>query len=193
MNICLYGASSNLIDKKYIDATEKLGEAMGKRGHCLVYGGGSGGLMGAAARGMTAAGGKITGVSPDFFKVDGELYDKCTEFIFTQTMSGRKHLLEEKADAFVIVPGGPGTFDEFFEILALSQLGIHRKPIALYNIDGYYEPMKLLLQNAVEKKFMREECLQLCPLFENENDILTYFENFKGIDYDFSVMRKIEK
>ena len=79
MRLCLYGASSNLIDKKYIEATEKLGEEMAKRGHTLVFGGGANGLMGAAARGATKAGGEILGISPKFFDVDGVLYDKCTE------------------------------------------------------------------------------------------------------------------
>ena len=93
MNICVYGASSNNIDKSYITAMENLGVEMAKRGHTLVFGGGANGLMGAVARGMTKGGGKIVGISPKFFDVDGVLYDKCTEFIYTETMRERKQLL----------------------------------------------------------------------------------------------------
>ncbi|MGI6280206.1 MAG: TIGR00730 family Rossman fold protein [Acutalibacteraceae bacterium] len=193
MNICLYGASSNTIDKRYIEATEKLGEAIAEAGHCLVYGGGAGGLMGAAARGMTRKNGKIIGIAPDFFKVDGELYDKCSEFIFTKTMRERKQLLEDKSDAFIVVPGGPGTFDELFETLALRQLGIHTKPIAIFNVDGYYNPLFEMLKNAAEKGFMKKECLKLTPLLGTPNEILDYFKNYDESEFIFSVLRKIEK
>lgn len=193
MNICLYGASSNLIDRAYIEATEKLGEAMAKKGHTLVYGGGSGGLMGAAARGMTREKGTIIGISPSFFKVDGELYDKCTEFIYTETMSERKKLLEDKADAFIVVPGGPGTFDELFETLALRQLGIHSKPIAIFNINGYYDYLDALLKNTAEQGFMMKECLELTPLFEDAEEMLSYLQNYDSELHKFSVLRKLDK
>lgn len=192
MNICLYGASSNSIDKAYIEATEKLGEAIAEAGHSLVYGGGSGGLMGAAARGMTRKNGEIIGITPDFFKVDGELYDKCSELIFTKTMSERKQLLEDKSDAFIVVPGGPGTFDELFETLALRQLGIHTKPIAIFNVGGYYNHLYEMLKNAAEKGFMKKECLVLTPLFNLPEEILEYFENYDETEHEFSVLRKVE-
>ena len=192
MKLCLYGASSNLIDKKYIEATEKLGEEMAKRGHTLVFGGGANGLMGAAARGATKAGGEILGISPKFFDVDGVLYDKCTEFIYTETMQERKHLLVTKSDGFIVMPGGPGTFDELFETLSLRQLGIHNKPIAVFNIDGYFDPLGQMLKNAYDGKFMTEEILQLCPLFNNETELLKYLEeNEKGTG-DFSVLKALK-
>ncbi|MEE0896365.1 MAG: TIGR00730 family Rossman fold protein [Acutalibacteraceae bacterium] len=192
MRLCLYGASSNLIDKKYIEATEKLGEEMAKRGHTLVFGGGANGLMGAAARGATKAGGEILGISPKFFDVDGVLYDKCTEFIYTETMQERKHLLVTKSDGFIVMPGGPGTFDELFETLSLRQLGIHNKPIAVFNIDGYFDPLGQMLKNAYDGNFMTEEILQLCPLFNNETELLKYLEeNEKGTG-DFSVLKALK-
>ena len=161
MKLCLYGASSNLINKKYIEATEKLGEELAKRGHTLVFGGGANGLMGAAARGVTKVGGEIIGISPKFFDVDGVLYDKCTEFIYTETMQERKHLLVTKSDGFIVMPGGPGTFDELFETLSLRQLGIHNKPIAVFNIDGYFDPLGQMLKNAYDGNFMTKEILEL--------------------------------
>ena len=192
MRLCLYGASSNLIDKKYIEATEKLGEEMAKRGHTLVFGGGANGLMGAAARGATKAGGEILGISPKFFDVDGVLYDKCTEFIYTETMQERKHLLVTKSDGFIVMPGGPGTFDELFETLSLRQLGIHNKPIAVFNIDGYFDPLGQMLKNAYDGIFMTKEILELCPLFDNETELLKYLEeNEKGTG-DFSVLKALK-
>ena len=192
MRLCLYGASSNLIDKKYIEATEKLGEEMAKRGHTLVFGGGANGLMGAAARGATKAGGEILGISPKFFDVDGVLYDKCTEFIYTETMQERKHLLVTKSDGFIVMPGGPGTFDELFETLSLRQLGIHNKPIAVFNIDGYFDPLGQMLKNAFNGNFMTEEILELCPLFNNETDLLKYLEDNENGTGDFSVLKALK-
>ena len=139
MNVCLYGASSNEIDKKYIAATEALGEALAKAGHGLVYGAGGCGLMGAAARGMTRCGGHIVGVAPEFLNVDGILYEHCDELVLTETMRQRKQIMEERSDAFLVTPGGIGTYEEFFEIYTLKQLGRHQKPIILYNIDGFFD------------------------------------------------------
>lgn len=193
MKICLYGASSNSINKIYIDAVEALGKTMAGRGHTLIYGGGAGGLMGAAARGMTKENGTIIGISPSFFKVDGELYDKCTEFIYTETMRERKQLLEDKSEAFIVVPGGPGTFDELFETLALRQLGIHQKPIAVFNVNGYYNHLEAMLKNSAEQGFMMEECLKLVPLFDSADELLTYLETYNAKENEFSVLRKLDK
>ncbi len=177
MKICLYGASSNNIDKIYIDATEKLGEEMAKRGHTLIYGGGATGVMGAAARGATKADGEIVGISPKFFDVDGALYDKCTDFIYTETMRERKQLLVDMSDGFIVMPGGPGTFDELFETLALRQLGIHNKPIAIFNINGYYNPMAEMLKASFDGGFMNKGTLDLVPFFDDETDLLKYLED----------------
>lgn len=176
MRICVYGASSEEIDPKYIAATEVLGEEMGRRAHSLVFGGGASGLMGAAARGMTAAGGEILGIAPSFFNVDGVLYDKCTDFIFTETMRERKFLLEENSDAFIISPGGIGTFEEFFEVLTLKQLGRHNKPIAVFNVGGYYDDLRTLLDKAVEGKFMKACCHELMAFFDAPAPMLDYLE-----------------
>ena len=101
MNVCLYGASSNEIDQKYIAATEALGEALALSGYGMVYGAGGCGLMGAAARGMTRQGGRIVGVVPEFLNVDGILYDRCDEMVYTETMRQRKQIMEERSDAFL--------------------------------------------------------------------------------------------
>ena len=191
MKICLYGASSNQIDKIYIDATERLGEEMAKRGHTLIFGGGANGLMGAAARGATKGNGEIIGISPKFFDVDGVLYDKCTDFIYTETMRERKQLLEDMSEGFIVMPGGPGTFDELFETLALRQLGHHNKPIAIFNINGYYNPLGEMLVSAFKGGFMTKEILELAPLFSDETELLKYLEENREGTGDFSVLKSL--
>ena len=176
MKICVYGASSNAIARHFIEAGEALGRAMAKRGHSLVFGGGASGMMGAAARGMTECGGEIIGVAPKFFDVDGILYSGCTEFIYTETMRERKSIMEEKADAFIMTPGGIGTFEEFYEILTLRQLGRHSKPIAILNVADYYRPLITMQEQAIAKDFMRPECADLCGWFEDVEALLDYLE-----------------
>lgn len=176
MNICLYGASSNAIAKSYINPTEELGAKIAERGHTLIYGGGAAGLMGAAARGVYSRGGKIIGIVPSFLNVDGILFDKCDEMIFTETMRERKQLMEERADAFIMTPGGVGTFDEFFEILTLKQLGRHSKPIAAFNINGYFNSLIEQLKNAVHKQFMNPEAFELCMFTDNADKLINYIE-----------------
>ena len=180
MNICVYGASSNKIDISFMQSTEMLGEKLAARGHALVFGGGTNGLMGAVARGFSKKDGKIIGIAPSFFNVDGVLYDKCDEFIYPDTMRKRKELMEQMSDAFIMTPGGVGTFDEFFEILTLKQLGLHSKPIAIFNINGYFNNLIATLNSAVETKFMDSRTTDLCPVFENADELVTYLENYKG-------------
>lgn len=191
MRICLYGASSNEIDKKYIEAAEELGYELAKKGHGMVYGAGANGLMGAAARGFTKGGGEIIGVAPEFFNVDGVLYDKCTKLIRTETMRERKRIMEEYADAFVVVPGGIGTYDEFFEILTLKQLGRHTKAIAVYNSYGYYDVMSAMLKNTVDCGFMREIKGILYDVFDNGNDLVNYLETYKPENFDVKKLKNI--
>ena len=176
MNICLYGASSNAIAKSYINPTEELGAKIAERGHTLIYGGGAEGLMGAAARGAYSQGGKIIGIVPSFLNVDGILFDNCDEMIFTETMRERKQLMEEKSDAFIVTPGGVGTFDEFFEILTLKQLGRHSKPIAVFNINGYFDSLVEQLKNAVHKQFMNPESFELFMFTDSANKLINYIE-----------------
>jgi hypothetical protein len=176
MNICVYGASSNQLDPEYLKVGETLGEKMAERGHALIFGGGAQGMMGAVARGMDRGGGSILGIAPSFFNVDGILYTHCREFIYTETMRERKQLMEERADAFVMTVGGIGTFEEFFEILTLKQLGRHAKPIAVLNTKGYFDDLLRQLQRCVDEKFMTEGCLAIFRSFEDPEAMLQYLE-----------------
>ena len=182
MNICVYGAASDLIHPEFIKSGEALGEALALNGHSIVFGGGAEGMMGAVARGAERHNGYILGISPSFFKVDGVLFDRCSEFIYTETMRERKQLLEEKSDGFIVTPGGIGTFDEFFEILALRQLRRHDKPILLYNIRGYFDPIIEMIHSAAQQKFMKEKNLSLFGIADTPQKAIEYFENYSCVN-----------
>ncbi len=186
MNICVFGAASNEIDKSYIRTAEKLGEIMAKKGHSLVFGAGGNGMMGAVARGMYKNGGKIYGVIPEFFKDEfiEKIFGSCTELIFTKTMAERKTKMEDMADAFIVLPGGIGTFEEFFQVLTLKQLGRHVKPIAIFNINGYYEDLENFLIKSAEEKFIRNNCALLYGYLDDAEKVIEYIENDKQIKHD---------
>ncbi len=183
MKICIFGAASNKINQKYIDAVEKLGEYLAEKGHSLVFGAGGHGLMGAAARGFKRKGGKIYGVIPTFFRDEcvEVIYTECDELIYTETMAERKSKMEDLADAFVIVPGGIGTFEEFYEVLTLKQLGRHTKPIALFDIDGYYDKLEEFMEYSINEGFINEICREIYACPTTAKEVVKYIENDKPI------------
>ena len=191
MNICVYGAASSLIDKSYIEAGEELGRRMAKRGHRLVFGGGSNGMMGAVARGVTEENGVSVGVIPRFFQEAGAeiSYDKCTEYIYTDTMNERKLFLEYTANAFIITPGGIGTFDEFFQALTLKQLGRHNKPMVLFNINGFFDDLEKVMDKAIEQEFITHDCKELYAVYSDIDEMLDYIENYDQNDIDISKVK----
>ena len=167
MNICIFGASSNDIDQAYMDAVFNLGKKLAERG-----------LMGAAARGASAGNGEIVGVAPTFFNVDGIIYDKCTELIRTETMRERKQIMEDRSDAFIMVPGGIGTFEEFFEVLTLKQLGRHGKAIIVYNQDGFFDSLFQMMDECVEKGFMNHVTNEIYQVMTDTDEILSYLDGY---------------
>mgnify|MGYP004461752927 CR=1 FL=1 len=191
MNICVYGAASNIIHDKYISVGEELGKKIAKRGHSLVFGAGSSGMMGAAARGVYSCGGKITGILPDFLNVDGVQFKHCDKVIRTESMRERKRLLFEKSDGFIITPGGIGTLDEFFEILTLRQLGRHNKPIAFLNVAGYYDDLLKMLWHMVDENFMFDESMKLFEIFNTSDAALDYLESYHGETIDVKHMKSL--
>ena len=184
MRICVYGAASPTIDPEYIRLVEIMGEKMASRGHSLVFGGGGNGLMGAAARGVKRGGGYILGVIPKFFENESieAIFEDCDELVQPDTMRERKQIMEDNADAFIIVPGGIGTFEEFFEILTLKQLCRHNKPIAMYNINGYYNEIVEAISAASAKNFIRENCMELFYLSEDLEKLFEYIETLPRTD-----------
>ncbi len=188
MKICVFGASSAHIDNKYIQIVEELGEKMAMRGHSLVFGAGATGLMGAAARGVKRGGGYIHGVVPKFFKQNGveQLYDECDKTTYTETMRERKAIMEDDADAFIVVPGGVGTFEEFFEIVTLKQLNQLEKAIAVLNIDHYYDELEAFMLTACDRKFVTKSCKGLYTVFEDADSVLDYIENYVPVNIPFT-------
>lgn len=176
MNICVYGAASSQIDDVYITQGEQLGILLGKGGHRLVFGAGATGMMGAVARGVSKAGGKMLGVAPTFFDKPGVLYEKCDELVFTETMRQRKARMEEESDAFVMSPGGLGTWEEFFEMITLRQLDRHQKPIIIFNINGYYDPLIALMEHAIKGKFLEEGARKYYLVASTAEEVISLLE-----------------
>ena len=176
MRICVYGAASEQIASRFKNEAYELGKRIAESGGEIVYGGGSTGVMGAVSRGAKEAGGKVIGIAPRFFDAQGVLDKNVTELIFTDTMRERKARMEEMADAFVMAPGGIGTFEEFFEILTLRQLSRHDKPIAVLNTDGYYSPLDAFLRQSAQRGFIAQENLKLYEMCENAADVVSYFK-----------------
>ena len=193
MNICVYGAASDEIADVFKNAGETLGEKLAHRGHNLIFGGGASGMMGAVARGADRGGGHIVSIAPSFFDIDGILYPQCSEYIFTETMRERKKLLEDRSDGFIISPGGIGTFDEFFEILTLRQLGRHAKPMAILNTDGYYDDLLAMMRHTADLNFMDSRNFELFYVSSDVDAVLDYLENPPKVNIDIKKLRKIHK
>lgn len=157
MNITVYLGASEGNDQNLKKAVRELGTWIGTSGNDLVYGGSKAGLMGELAESVLLAGGKVTGVEPQFFIDAGFLYDDITELIVTKDMSDRKAKMVELGEAFIAFPGGTGTLEEITEIMSKVTLRHTDKPCIIYNLDGYYDHLKALLEHMIEKGLSTEE------------------------------------
>jgi len=156
-SVAVYCGSSSGTNPLYTAQAQALGAALVAHNLTLVYGGGRVGLMGAIADAVLAHGGKVVGVIPDFL-ADKELaHLGCTELHIVKSMHERKLMMAERADAFVAMPGGYGTLEELFEVLTWGQLGLHHKPVALLNVDGYYDHLLLALDRMRDDQLLRAE------------------------------------
>ena len=154
--VAVYAASSSQVSSEYIDAAAELGRTLAAEGIEIVYGAGKVGLMGALADAALDAGGKVTGVIPQFMVDNGWSREKLTNLIVTPDMHTRKEKIVSLADATIALPGGVGTLEELMEIITWKQLGLYANPIVILNTRGYFNPLKEMLERAVEEKFMRE-------------------------------------
>lgn len=182
--ICVFGSSSESIDKEFLDSAEHLGHTLAKNGKAVVFGAGRYGIMGAVSRGAKAGGGRLIGVSPSFFQEMDVLVDYADELIFTETMRERKGIMEDSSDAFIICAGGIGTFEEFFEVLTLKQLGRHSKPIIIYNYKGYYDELLAMMNASVEKDFMSEDVNKIYTVAKTEDEVINQLDNYKAYIYN---------
>jgi hypothetical protein len=156
-SICVFCGSSDGVAAEYLEAAERTGAAIARRGARVVYGGGGTGLMRAVADGALRSGGQVIGVLTEQLNTPALRHDGLTERRVVPTMHERKALMASLSDGFVALPGGIGTFEELFEILAWAQLGIHHRPIGLLDTRGYYSPLRAALAHARQEGFIYRE------------------------------------
>jgi len=176
-SVAVYMGSSRGNNSAYADAAHGLGTAIAKAQLQLVYGGGSVGLMGITADAVLASGGQVVGVITEQLKNMEVGHSHLTELAVVPGMHERKALMADRADAFVALPGGFGTMDEFFEIITWAQLGIHNKPCGLLNIDGYFDPLLQFMQRSVADGFVQSQYLNNLVIATRPDELLAGFEN----------------
>lgn len=180
--VTVYCASSPRIRQIYFDATEKLANLMFDNDIEVVFGGGGKGLMGKLADVIVARGGKIKGIMPQFMG-DVEWAHKAVDnFEFTQTMHERKAKLLEDIDGLIALPGGCGTFEELLEAITLKRLGLYTKPIVILNTEGFYEPLKMLLENSIKENFMAEIHRDMWTFVDEPEDVIPALKNAASWD-----------
>jgi uncharacterized protein (TIGR00730 family) len=155
-SVCVYCGSRPGAKPEYAQAARAVGFWIGQHGGQLVYGGGKAGLMGIVAEATLQAGGRVVGVIPKALVEKEWALHECTELHIVETMHERKRMMAERADAFLALPGGIGTFEELFEVWTWRQLGYHDKPVGLLNIDGYYNGLLDFLDSTVEQQFLSD-------------------------------------
>lgn len=176
MNICVYCSASDRIAPGYFQLAVELGMALAVRGDTLVYGGSSVGLMGMLARTMQEQGARVVGVIPEALVAMEVAYNNADELLVTSTMRERKAMMEARADAFLALPGGVGTMEEVFEIMAARSLNLVQKPLVLLNYDGFYDPLVRLLEHMHEANFLRTHYGEMVHFAASVQDALVYVD-----------------
>jgi uncharacterized protein (TIGR00730 family) len=182
--ICVFAGSNAGIRPEYRQAARQLGQALVERGIGMVYGGASVGLMGTIADEMRARGGEVIGVLPKGLFVREVAHADLSELREVGTMHERKALMADLADGFIALPGGYGTFDELFEITTWAQIGLHKKPIGLLNVEGYFTPLLALVTHATTEGFIRPFHARLLLYKETPGELLDAFATFQPPDDD---------
>ena len=170
--VTVYCASSAQVDPRYHQAARRVGEVLAAAGVAIVYGGGGAGSMGAVADGALANGGEIIGVLPRFMADLEWGHPGLTQLHLVEDMRARKHQMLVDSDAVIALPGGCGTFEELFEALTLKRLGLYLKPIILLNTLNYYQPCVVMLEQAIEQKFMHQQHARMWSLVAEPEGIL---------------------
>ncbi len=181
--VCVFCGSSSGTDPKIVEQAERLGLVFAKRKIELVYGGSQLGIMGAVAKSCLQAGGKATGVIPEFLKTKEIVHTGLDHIITTETMHERKLKMQEVSDGFITLPGGFGTFEELFEIITWSQLGLHHKPIGLLNTNGFYDALLTMLDEMVKRGFLKQENRDLLLV---DSDLERLLDGMEQYEPDFT-------
>ncbi len=180
-SISVFCGSSDGNDEKIISEAYQLGHVLAIRNIALVYGAAKIGIMGRVAQGVIDSRGEVIGIIPVFLKTKEIVHTELTELIVTENMHDRKVIMYEKSDGFIIIPGGFGTMDEFFEITTWGQLGLHTKPIGILNINGYYDALIAQCKMMVERGFLKQENLDAVVVGTTIDGLLEKMNNYKPL------------
>lgn len=179
-NITVFCGSSFGTDSIYKEQAFLLGQTLAKQDIQLIYGGADVGLMGAIADGTLSENGKVTGVLPHFLQSKEIAHKNLTELIIVETMHERKTKMNELCDGVLVLPGGYGTLEEFFEMITWAQLGLHKKPIGVLNIDGFYDDLINLVQNMVNKGFLKQINRDMLLVSDDIDDLLEKMRDYQA-------------
>jgi uncharacterized protein (TIGR00730 family) len=181
-SVCVYCGSGPGANPRFVEAAKSFGKLLANNNVRLVYGGGSIGLMGAVAQSVIENGGEVTGVIPEFLMAREHAVANAHELIVTPDMHARKQIMFDRADAFVALPGGVGTLEELVEQLTWAQLGRHKKPILILNMEGFWDPLCLLLDRMEKLDFIRTGLsVKLLVAERVENILPTLFEAARAV------------
>jgi uncharacterized protein (TIGR00730 family) len=181
-SLCVYCGSRSGADPRFAAVASEVGRWIGRHGGQLVYGGGNNGLMGILADAALAAGARVVGVIPHSMVEREWAKRDCTELHVVDNMHQRKSLMAERSDAFLALPGGIGTFEEFFEAWSWRMLNFHQKPVALLDQDGYYQPLLQFLQQSVRHGFMNAAQMDLLTVGDQPASLLPRLVQAAGLD-----------
>ena len=176
MNICVFCSSSSNLDSIYLDAADALGRAVARRGHTLVFGGYDMGLMGAVARAAVSEGGRVVGITTEGLSAKGRAVVAGIEEECTADLSARKERMVAMSDAFVTLPGGLGTFDEFFSVISRVKAGEIDALSALLDVDGFFEPLTALLDDACARGLNASDWRATCGVFDDAAALVAWLE-----------------
>ncbi len=176
--VCVFCGSQRGRDPRYAEATRRLAQALCRRGWGVIYGGGQVGLMGTLADAVLECGGEVIGVIPQALATKELTHPRATQMHVVDNMHQRKALMAQLAHAFIALPGGYGTLEELMEVITWAQLGIHRKPIGLLNLCGYYDPWLEMIRRGVEQGFIHPEYLKVFCIEEEPETLLAALEGF---------------
>lgn len=179
-SISVFCGSNEGFNSIYRDEASRLGSVLAQKGITLVYGGSSAGLMGAVADGALSHGGKVIGILPRLFKEKEIAHENLTELIWVDTMHQRKMKMHDLSDAAIALPGGYGTMDEFFELLTMGQIGLHKKPVGMLNVSGFYDPLLDMTKKMVQQGFLEQKNREMLIIRSSINGLLSEMNTFCG-------------
>lgn len=190
-SLTVFCASSTRVPDKYFEATRRVGKELSNHHIEIFYGGGAVGLMGCLADTILKEKGKVTGIIPHFMKELEWAHLKLSDLIVVDNMPIRKDMLINRSDAILAMPGGVGTLDELLEVVTLKQLGQYKKPIIIYNADGFYNHLIAMLEKMVDENFMRDTHRKMWTLIESPEELIPALRNAPEWNTDMLKMAQI--